>query len=387
MVKPKLAEKSAKKRKRQKLPPNVVIRNEKWYVRVRYKDKDGKMCSIESLCEPQSYIQALMIAEELKQTIEQKRQGFSNGQPPLTFSELCTRWAEIELKEAVYQGMTRVAGRKSIRPVKTQMEVLRARFGQRDFRTITYSDIKEFKDYLLTTSFVVHGTKTEKFRTISTVNRYLQTFRQILLFAVREGWLHQTPFRQGKPLISLVDEKPRTQILVPDEEAEILRWCCGQYSYMRLVVLAGLYGGMRPGELLKSRWRQVDFERREILLYSWITKTGRERIIPLVDQLYDAFLWQRAHKEAKGLYAPAELIIGYKGAKKAWEYLREKINRPDLQLRDLRTTCGTMLAESGAGIKTVADFLGHASTKVTERHYVHTSTNHLRNAIEGVTRR
>lgn len=371
------------KRKKQspKLPPNTIIRNGKWYVRVRYTGSDGKMHAIEELCEPETDTQALLTRDEILAVIERKKRGLSDKAPPLMFSELCTRWADIELQEPVYHNNTKVAGRKAVANVKNHMEVIRSYFGHRDFRTLSYGDLQIFQRYLLTTPYTVNLTDVKKNRAIATVNRYMQTFRQILLFAVREGWLHQTPFKMGKPLISLTDEKPRTQVLTKNDEQVLIQYCCAERSYMRPVVIACLYGGMRPGEIFSAKWSQVDFARREFTLHSWLTKTGKTRIIPMNDILYDALIQWKAHKLAKNKYGDDELIIGIQTWKRAWKYLQEKIKREDLQLRDLRATCGTKLANSGANIKLVADFLGHQTVKMAERHYIRTSTDDLRNAI------
>ena len=45
--------------------------------------------------------------------------------------------------------------------------------------------------------------------------------------------------------------------------------------------------GMRRGELLALRWRAVDLDRRELKVEAETEKTGRGRVIPLTDALYE----------------------------------------------------------------------------------------------------
>ncbi len=51
----------------------------------------------------------------------------------------------------------------------------------------------------------------------------------------------------------------------------------------------------------------------------------------------------------------------------------EQINRPDLRPHDLRHTAGTVAVASGSDVKSVQQFLGHASASFTLDVYAHAS--------------
>ena len=56
---------------------------------------------------------------------------------------------------------------------------------------------------------------------------------------------------------------------------------------------------------------------------------------------------------------------------------------PDVQFRDLRRSCGTMLIRAGVDLYVVSKILGHSSTGVTQKHYAHLLVEQLK---DGMTR-
>lgn len=51
-----------------------------------------------------------------------------------------------------------------------------------------------------------------------------------------------------------------------------------------------------------------------------------------------------------------------------WDALRQKLDRPDLRIHDLRHTLATLLFDAGASANDVQAILGHSSLQVTERY-------------------
>jgi integrase len=73
--------------------------------------------------------------------------------------------------------------------------------------------------------------------------------------------------------------------------------------------------------------------------------------------------------------------------KKAFSAARIDAKIPDFQLRDLRHSCATRLADQGEELVTVAEILGHTDIRMTKR-YSHAMQERKRNALEklvGVT--
>ena len=63
----------------------------------------------------------------------------------------------------------------------------------------------------------------------------------------------------------------------------------------------------------------------------------------------------------------------YKYYKKYYKRIVASIGRPDARVHDLRHTATTVMIASGADIKSVQDFMGHATASFTLNVYAHTS--------------
>lgn len=80
-------------------------------------------------------------------------------------------------------------------------------------------------------------------------------------------------------------------------------------------------------------------------------------------------------------YVP--LSINFEGLKTGFRRARIAAGMPNVQYRDLRRSCGTMLVQLGVPLHIIAAILGHSSVKVTERVYAHLAP---RQVYEGLHR-
>lgn len=164
-------------------------------------------------------------------------------------------------------------------------------------RGITYGDILEFRATRLKTPTLGDIARRERelkkdakaglrvTRTIAAVGRELEKLRHMMNVAQREGWILGSPMLGGDPLISKADEKKRERIITREEEAKLLEACDGQRAQLRPISICALDTGMRRGELLKLRWRDVDFDNRVITIQAFNTKTMRERQVSMTGRL------------------------------------------------------------------------------------------------------
>jgi integrase len=68
--------------------------------------------------------------------------------------------------------------------------------------------------------------------------------------------------------------------------------------------------------------------------------------------------------------------------KTAWNHVRKE-SEVSIRFHDLRHTCITKLAESGAGDETIRAIAGHVSQRML-RHYSHIRTEAKRSALESI---
>jgi integrase len=147
------------------------------------------------------------------------------------------------------------------------------------------------------------------------------------------------------------------------------------------IFLTAAFTGLRQGELLALRWRDVDFERRVIRVHRTYKsgngvdtpKSGRGRAVPMADEVGQALarLSERQHftedddlvfRGPRGHVNAQKLGYRYKAA-------LERAGLRELRFHDLRHTFGT-IAINRADIVQVQAWMGHADIKTTQR-YLH----------------
>ena len=147
------------------------------------------------------------------------------------------------------------------------------------------------------------------------------------------------------------------------------------------IYLTAAFAGLRRGECIALRWRDIDFERESVRVQRSISgteitvpKSGHGRVVPLAADLATvlAQLSQRDH-----FTGPDDLVFsGIAGEVMDGSALRRRYKRDlkaaglrELRFHDLRHTFGS-LAIQHASIVQVQAWLGHADVKTTAR-YLH----------------
>jgi integrase len=217
-----------------------------------------------------------------------------------------------------------------------------------------------------------------------TVNRYLSALSKAFSNAVKEWhWLPDNP-------LARVSKKPeprgRVRYLSDDERAALLEACRkSEYRPLYLIVLFALTTGMRRGELFGLRWSDVDLDRRVAILHN--TKNGDRRSVPVVPEVAEML---REHGKVRRL--DSDLIFASEGAAdvwlfdKAWYPALKAAKIKDFRFHDLRHSCASYLAMSGATTAEIAAVLGHRTLQMVKR-YAHLSDQHTGAVIERMTRK
>jgi integrase len=214
-------------------------------------------------------------------------------------------------------------------------------------------------------------------RRIASVNRELDKLRRMLSIALREGWIRQNPFTAGESLISIADEHKRERILTRDEERRLLAACStSRREHLKPIVLCALDTGMRRGEILSLRWRDVDLEHGLITIQAFNTKTMRERQVSLTARLASELetLWQQSPKDQfRRVFGVLDNV------KRSFESARNAAGLPDVRFHDLRHTHATRLVSAHIPLSEVGRVLGHTQPSTTFR-YVNANVETARRA-------
>jgi len=148
------------------------------------------------------------------------------------------------------------------------------------------------------------------------------------------------------------------------------------------IFLTAAFTGMRRGELIALRWRDVDFQRAAIRVSGSYAngkltspKSGRGRVVPLVPDIAAelAKLSQRDHSTGDDdLVFPGELSTYLDGSalRRRFAAAQERAGLRAIRFHDLRHTFGTLAVRGAESIVELQAWMGHAEVRTTMR-YTH----------------
>jgi integrase len=343
-----------------------------WFARVTYTDRNGKRKNIQRKVENKSKGDELL--KKLVHSIDNDK-GATLETEKLTFKDLTEHYKKHYLKEAQYVNGRKVSGLRSIVQVGGYVKVLCEHFGKQKLRTITYEDLLTFRNIRLNTP-----THQSEQRSIATVNREMAYLRRLLNIAERNGWINRNPFKCGDSLIHIADERKRERILTREEEAKLLAQCVGKRKHLRPIIIAGLDTGCRMGELLKLRFKDINFEDNLITIQAFNTKTMRERQISMTIRL---------KQELEGLYAvnpnPESLVFGVKReVRHGFTSACKDAGINGATFYTLRHTAATRLVSLHIPLAEVGKVLGHTTPNTTYRYYLNPNLETVRRAASAL---
>jgi integrase len=212
----------------------------------------------------------------------------------------------------------------------------------------------------------------------ASANRIFGVLKAALNLAFREShalsdeaWRRVKPFREASA--------PKVRYLSHAEARRLVN-VCG--PGVRPLVQCALVTGCRYGEIVN--FQAGDFNRDAGTVSVRASKAGRPRHVVLTDD--GAALFER-HVAGK----PGTALVfmrpdgGRWGRSHQHRPLREACRRagidPPASFHILRHTYATHLLQAGAPLPVIAANLGHADTRMTERHYAHLIPSHVAQVI------
>lgn len=239
-------------------------------------------------------------------------------------------------------------------------------FGDVPLTSVTLDRVEAFRETLRTTN------------KDSSVNVTMTRLAMVLNMAVKWGWLEKNV---ASGLKSLKVRPSRLRHLSIEEQERLLTYF-GPGIYHDLVLVA-LRTGMRRGELLGLKVRDVDFGRSQLAL--WQTKNNTPRHIPLIPDAWRALERQCAGKGQE------DFVFTYTTGVKAgrplknfeftWHKAVKACNLGNFRFHDLRHTFASDLVMSGAAMTAVSELLGHSTLGMTQR-YTHLSPDFRKAEME-----
>ena len=174
-----------------------------------------------------------------------------------------------------------------------------------------------------------------------------------------------------------VGSPPRDRYLTREEVAKLLEHV--GTPHVRLFIILAIATGARMSAVLELRWDQVDFKHRTINF----NQAGREQNnkrrpeVPLNARSYEAL-----EQAARG--ALTDHVIEWDGqqVKSIKKAIRMAAKRSGVPCSPhvFRHTAGVWMAQADVPMQKISQFLGHTSTRVTERTYARYSPSFMRDA-------
>ena len=267
---------------------------------------------------------------------------------------------------------------------------IRPHLGALKVRTITASRLEQFYGDLRDGRGPQNADASKLSpRTIGHIHRLVV---QGLGLAERDKAIEASPARHAKrPKI----EKTEIEILTEDQVRSVLTKLSGRSVY--LLALIGLATGMRRGELLALRWKNVDLAAGSVKVEQSLEQTkaglrfkapktryGRRTItLPssATTELRKHRAKQAEQRLALGLGKPADDALVFQrpdgeplvpnSVTTEWRRLVTTLKLPKVSLHAWRHTHASQLIASGMDVLTISRRLGHGSPSITLDVYSH----------------
>lgn len=264
-------------------------------------------------------------------------------------------------------------------------------FKDKPIERITRDDVERFIAYERREGrTVVTGVKGGKVtrRTGSSsksIQNYLGVLHGIFELAIRRGWAMANPVKHAeRPVVQSsteirfvsMDELEALLRAVPDE-------ALGQVE--RVMYLAAATTGMRQGELVALRWRDVDWSARRIRVrrnyvrgeYGSPKSKRSSRAVPLIDRLAGdldrlakSTRWSCdddlvfAHPATAGPLDRSKILKRFKAAMRA-AGLSHRLGEGGITFHSLRHSFGTAMAAQGVPMRGIQELMGHRDFATT----------------------
>jgi len=209
---------------------------------------------------------------------------------------------------------------------------------------------------------------------VNTINNELIALRKTLYLAKRGRYEIDELIKWGNCIRA---SEFRERILSAEEEERLMAEVA---DHLRPIVICALNTGMRKGEILSLKWKNI--VDGQIVLEAKNTKTKKLRRIPINDDLQTVFdiLRSRNGSEFVFTYGGKRLKDILNGFSKACK--RAKID--DLTFHDLRHVFATRLAKKRVRVETIQRILGHASITTTMRYINYQPLDEMREAVDSL---
>ena len=220
----------------------------------------------------------------------------------------------------------------------------------------------------------------------ATTNRELSFLKSILYMAEADELIPSNPIR-GRRVKKQPENNQREKTILElglDDE-KLRRLVDSAADYLKPILKLALTTGMRQGEILKLKWKDINFPLQRIRIPIENAKSKKERIVP-IDPVLCVEL-ESLPRKGEYIFFNSETKTRIKDVRKVFKAACkaakiETGRKQGLVFHDLRHLAAYYLVKE-TDIVTASKILGHASLDMTLR-YVHPTEKDKHEAVEKV---
>ena len=213
----------------------------------------------------------------------------------------------------------------------------------------------------------------------ATVNRELSFLKSVLYAAEYDGLIPSNPIR-GRRVKKLEEansrEKAILEMNLTDDVQRRLVECASEE--LKPILKIALLTGMRQGEILKLKWKDINFRLCEIRIPSENAKSKKERFVPIRPELSTEL--DTLQRKSEYVFYNPETGTHVQYVRRSFKSALEAADIEGLRFHDLRHLAASRLVKV-TDVVTASKILGHSSLDMTLR-YVHSMQKDRHAAIE-----
>ncbi len=212
----------------------------------------------------------------------------------------------------------------------------------------------------------------------SSMNVDVITLNHIYSTAIREGLIEKNPCSDVKKL--KIDQS-KDRILSIHEISTLFENLNNKY---RLMVMFGIFCGLRLGEVISLKWEDINFEEKMLIVKQF--KTGKIVTVPLAGFLLEELLKYKITCNSKTHLFDTRRINAAIGSQYSKFFANKfiKFGIHGATFHTLRHSYATYQSQTGTDLTTTSSLLGHSSLAMTSR-YSHSQLETKRKAVDSVS--
>jgi len=219
-------------------------------------------------------------------------------------------------------------------------------------------------------------------RSPATLNRMRSALSALMRFAKRRRLVPRGWTNPVLEVEALREDNARTRFLSAQERERLLRAArASRWPKLHLLITMAITTGARRGELLGLTYGDLDLDAG--VAYVRTSKNREPRTLPLTPAVVAEIRRLGVKGADVRLFASRYDPGRPMDFDSVWTTALRLAGIQNFRFHDLRHTCASYLAQSGASLVEIADVLGHKQLEVTRR-YAHLTVDHKRQLVARV---